>query len=320
MNARENLRFKLDNRARDVLNCREENFSNEIRIFYEFIRSNPLLNGILLEIESLDFDLEAYLQNGERHRRFIQFPDNYLDKVALCHSIMKAISDGKPLSTLSKPFIHITSSRNIDDICHAISEQYFLPLYKYFVEKIEDNSNMLYLLDRYRHRTEWFHKKRLFLLYQQNSKYGEDLLAKDLQEYLHNQGIDYPFSTPLSPSGRSDLIGLIYTSDPMVLEVKLFDLSKGYGKEYIRKGLTQAYRYTLDYGKSVGYLLIFNLDEKDLTFEKTPDDPIKSIRLGDKLIYILVVNIFEQHKSASQLKKPLPYIIEDSYLKNLDED
>jgi hypothetical protein len=318
MNTKENLRFKLDNKAHDVLNSREENFSNELKIFYEFMKSSTLLNGILLEVESVNFDLDHYLHENAG-RRSIPFPDKYIDKIALCNSLMKAFAN-REMGCLSSLFTNMTSSRNVNDICHTISQQYFLPLYKHILEKIENNGNMLYLLDRYRHRTEWFQKERLFTMYKDNTSHGEDLLTKDLQEYLHSQGIDYPFSTPLSPSGRSDLIGLIESTDPLVLEIKLFDLNKGYGKEYIRKGLTQAYRYSLDYGKPVGYLLIFNLDEKDINFENASDEPVKSIRIGDKLIYILVVNLFGHQKSASQLKKPLPYIIEDSYLKNMNED
>jgi hypothetical protein len=40
----------------------------------------------------------------------------------------------------------------------------------------------------------------------------------------------------------------------MVLEVKLFNLERGYDKAYIRKGLVQAYRYILDYGNQQAIL------------------------------------------------------------------
>ena len=35
MNIIENIKFKLDNRAQSVLNSREENFNNEVNIFYD---------------------------------------------------------------------------------------------------------------------------------------------------------------------------------------------------------------------------------------------------------------------------------------------
>lgn len=100
--------------------------------------------------------------------------------------------------------------------------------------------------------------------------------------------------------------------------MKLFNLEKKYDKAYIRKGLTQAYRYALDFSKPTGYLLVYNLDEKDINFEGNQE--VKSIIIGNKVIYIIVVNIFVSNKTASQMRKPLPYIIEDSYLANFDED
>ncbi|MEN2766841.1 hypothetical protein [Ornithinibacillus xuwenensis] len=224
------------------------------------------------------------------------------------------------LSSLSSLFMHISSSRKIEDRCRIIAEQYFYPLYEYIYERIEDSSTILYLLLRYTFRTEWFHKNRLFTLYESDTKRGEDNLTLDLQEYLHNHGMDYPFSTPHSSSGRSDLVALLETNDPMVLDVKLFNLDKGYDKAYIRKGLVQAYRYALDYGKPTGYLLIYNLDKRNLSFEMNENSHVKTVKMGNKEIYIIVVNLFTDGKSASEIKKPLPYIIEDKYLLNFQEE
>ncbi|MCM3547826.1 hypothetical protein M4D48_04465 [Alkalihalobacillus clausii] len=317
----ENIKIKLKNRASRVLNAREENFNTEIKIFFDFINSNHLLNSIIKEIEKRNFSIQSYLEQGgeRRHKRFIEFPNDYLEKIALCHSIMTLFAKNE-VNVLSTLFMHISSSRSIDDRCRIIAEQYFYPLYEYIYEQIEDSSTILYLLLKYVYRTEWFHKNRLYSLYEGDTKRGEDNLTLDLQEYLHNQGIDYPFSTPHSPSGRSDLVGLLETEDPMVIEVKLFNLEKGYDKAYIRKGLVQAYRYTLDYGKPTGYLLVYNLDKRDLSLEINDKSPVKTVKIGNKEICIIVVNLFSDGKSASELKKPLPYIIEDKYLLNIQED
>lgn len=315
MNTNDKIKFQLNNKAENVLNSREENFKSELKIFFDFIKNTPLLNAILIELEQMTFDLDKYLQDG-RHRRFIHFPDNYNEKMSLCLKIMGGFIESK-FGALSGVFLNITSSRNPDEITRTIARQYFYPLFIHFYEGIIEQSNMLYLLTRYRYRTEWFHKERLMALFQTDTKHGEDNLTLDLQEYLHSQGIDYPFSTPHSPSGRADLVGLLESADPMVLEVKLFNLAQGYDKGYIRKGLTQAYRYSIDYGKPAGYLLIYNLDSRDINFEG--NEVVKTIILGNKIIYIIVVNIFDNGKTASELKKPLPYIIEDSFLINLEE-
>lgn len=248
MNTKENLLSKFNNKALTVLNTNFDNHKSEIKIFYDFIKSKPMLNAALIELESIEVDIEEFRSNRYK------FPDNYLEK------------------------------------------------------------------DRYRHRTEWFHKKRLFEAYNSDTTNGENILTTDLREYLHDQGIDYPFSETISSSGKPDIIGLVDTSEPSVLEIKLFKQDKKYDKGYIRKGLKQAYQYALDYGKSIGYLLIFNLDEKEIEFENEKKEPIKSIQIGNKVIYIIVVNVFCNTKSASEMRKPLPYLIQDSYLKNIEED
>jgi len=316
MNYYENIRFQLENKMKNILSAREKNFRAEIKILYEYLNSVSLLSAICKEIESIQFNDKEYLKE-ERNRRFIEFPDDENSKIALCYSIMHRFINSE-ISVLSTYFMDLTRG-NFDDRAREISRLYIVPIYQYIVEKIEESSTILYLLDKYRHRTEWFQKKRLFGLYNQDTQSGEDNLTLDLQEYLHSQGIDYPFSTPHSPTGRADIVGLIDTPDPLVLEVKLFNLHRNYGKDYIRKGFTQAYRYAIDYGKSVGYYLIFSLDERDLNFEQEPGEKLKSITIGDKTIFIIVVNLFVSNKTASQMKKPLPYIIEDSYLKNLDD-
>jgi hypothetical protein len=48
--------------------------------------------------------------------------------------------------------------------------------------------------------------------------------------------------------------------------------------------------------------------------------PVKTVKIGNKEICIIVVNIYNDGKSASELKKPLPYFIEDKYLLNFQEE
>lgn len=207
MNINKRIKFQLDNKANAVLNSREVNLKSEIKIFLDFVQKTPLLNAIYIELEQVEFDFDTHLQNG-RNRRLISFPNDYNKKISLCLSVIRNIMEGK-WGVLNTRFLDITSSRNVDNISREVARQYFYPLYMYFCEKIAEKSTMLYLLMRYRHRTEWFHKRRLFELYNSDTKHGEDNLTLDLQEYLHSEGIDYPFSTPHSPSGRTDVVSLL---------------------------------------------------------------------------------------------------------------
>jgi hypothetical protein len=312
---------QLERRANSVLNSNESSFSNEIKIFYDFIKSNNKFKSILKEIELVKFDSKQYLDDNDRNNPQgpIVFPNNYMNKIALCDTIMKEFMN-KNFNCLQSKFSNITSSNNTNYICTEIANRYFNPLYEYFCEQVEEYNNILYLLNKYRHRTEWFHKERLFNAYKKNTAHGEEILTKDLQEYLYDQGIDFPFSTPLTPSGRADIVGQIEEKeeDPLVLEIKLFNLEKNYDKSYIRKGLMQASRYALDYGKPTGYLLVFNLSNKGIEFENIGNNNFKEIEIGEKTIFIICVNLYPS-ESASKIKNLSIYTIEDSYLKGKEE-
>ncbi|MFB0843225.1 hypothetical protein [Paenibacillus oleatilyticus] len=316
------LKTQLENRIKSVLASTYGNFHNDIKIFLDFVESNAVLRALLEELKTVEFNYNQWINDYDNYSSgYSPTPDHYLKKALLGYFIMSDFANLK-LDCMSDPFLQIADPRvDYNKRCHLIAEIYFMPLYEYFNENIQHVSSVLYLLDKYKHRTEWFHKEKLYKMYIDDTRRGEDNLTLDLQEYLHNQGIDYPFSSPRSPSGRADLIGQLETPDPMVLEVKIFNLENNYNKTYIRKGLTQAYRYALDYQKPVGYLVVYNLDERDLVFEKNEGSlQYKSIRIGDKTIFVLVIDIYPSPKTASERQKPLPYVIEDSYLLNLNEE
>jgi len=311
---RDDMIYQFKNRAQTVLNVGNVNFK-EVKYFYDFLEENSLFKGLLKGLESIDFDVKTYIDEMKAKHNLYNYPERHEEKIILFNYIIRAFLRKE----IDENYFMGMMKNSPKDLYGGIINKFFIPVYDYFCERIKSSENMLYLLDRYRHRTEWFHKERL-LERIKSKRNREDILTKDLQEYLHNQGIDFPFSTPSSPSGEVDLVGLIDTSNPLVLEVKLFDLESSYDKKYIRQGLWQAYKYARDYGKPIGYLLIFNLDKRDIEFEMLDGESVKSIQIGGKIIYILCVNLYKNEKSASKSKVEV-YIIEDNYLKKfLDEE
>ena len=99
----------------------------------------------------------------------------------------------------------------------------------------------------------------------------------------------------------------------MALEVKLFGGQNNYNKDYIKKGFKQAYHYAKDYNKEYGYLLIFNLGENILSFNLNNKDDFLSVQYGNKIIFLIVVNL-NINKSASQNKNLENVIIDENYL------
>ncbi|MGC1930737.1 MAG: hypothetical protein WA667_17340, partial [Candidatus Nitrosopolaris sp.] len=117
-------------------------------------------------------------------------------------------------------------------------DQFFVPFFNYLTSRIEQQSVVLYLLQKYKARVEWYKstKEEIFKKYKIEAaqRAGEDFLNENLRQYLFEQGINYPFSEAHSPSGRTDIIAGLDTSDPLVLEVKIFDPTNQYDKSYIK--------------------------------------------------------------------------------------
>lgn len=171
--------------------------------------------------------------------------------------------------------------------------KYVDPLVHYLLDQIEAASSVLYIFERYKTRCEWFDKTELRQLYEGSQGSQEHVLDKNLRRFLFDQGIDNPYSTPSSPSGRADVVGLLNTKDPLVLEVKLFDRGKRYGKDRIVRGFRQIVSYVNDYSKPIGYLFVFNMDEAevDIVTSQTTKHWPPRIVFGGKTYFIIIVNI-----------------------------
>ena len=308
------LRSDLQTRKNRVLRANNSTFVLELKGFFNFINSKPILKRLREELDPGRpvFTKDNVLEMGPnipeletvRLKHCLGILDycvgiegedefeNFL--VHLCYNISEAIEYKESLNLFR-------------DIC-------FLPFYEYLDEHVEDYGIILYLLHRFKFRTETFDREYICKLYESDPKRSESLLDNKVRKFLFDQGVDYPLSTPLSPSGRSDIVADLHTEDPLVLEVKILDLDRnGYDKSYIRKGFKQIFDYANDYNKSVGYLLIFNATEVDLTFNLKNKSETK-IELGGKTFHIVVVNIYPDTTPSSKKGKLKPYTIEESFL------
>ena len=137
--------------------------------------------------------------------------------------------------------------------------------------------------------------------YTEASKNFEQIFEDDMRLFLFEQGIDYPFSTPKSSSGRADVISNIDTNDPIIVEIKILDKKRNYGKNRIKGGFSQIVSYSNDYNKSVGYLVIFNMNNETINF-KLNDGTITTtpvINFNSKVYYVIVIDLVSE-KSASK--------------------
>jgi hypothetical protein len=167
------------------------------------------------------------------------------------------------------------------------------PLINYLHDRINDGNNVMYIIEKYKKRTEWFDKAKILDTLNADTQKSEAIVDQNFRQYLFDQGIDYPFSAPKSPSGEADVVADIGEDKPLVLEIKLFDLERGYDRAYIRKGFRQIHDYMNDYSQSVGYLVIFNCTPKSIVFntkikgEKWPP----RITIDHRTIFLIVIDL-----------------------------
>ena len=293
-----------------VINSDDKTLSTNINILLAFLNENFITKTIIDELRlNPNYNSEwNFTQLGGMHGSVdLNLPNDEEGYAALSLSILeKYVNDTRSLINLFYRFVRKQPIRYFNNI-------FTKKLMEYIDMRIDEGNIILYILNKYKVYCEWFNKEELMQEYMNNTIRGEDLLTRDLRKYLFNQGIDFPFSEPSTPSGKPDLIYGIDTQDPLALEVKLFGGQNNYNKDYIKKGFKQAYHYAKDYNKEYGYLLIFNLGENILSFNLNNKDDFLSVQYGNKIIFLIVVNL-NINKSASQNKNLENVIIDENYL------
>ncbi len=197
----------------------------------------------------------------------------------------------------------------------GLYEFFVEPLCNYVDEQLDNQSVMLSLLMRYKQRSEWFYREQLYKKSQipnNSKKQGlEKLLAVDLYAYLYDQGVNFHIE-PSSMPGAIDLIAAQDTSDPLLLDVKVFD-NKGRNKSYLRRGFHQVYAYTQQYNEPFGYMVIFNVSERSLRFALKCSGHIPMVLHNNKTIFLLVIDINYPPTSPSKLGilKPVEILEEE---------
>lgn len=311
------LRYRLQQRRDAVLKSDHNSIKANIHYLFSFINNNTLLKSICNELASHENEImtpESWLSsdNGRGNRGTIPMFDNEVLYSCFCQAMLKHLlkSNDNGLGIIHEVSLKRHLVEQVDDF----NEKYVIPFHEYIDERIDDFNSTLYLLQKYKYACEWFERERLYNHYRADESRGEANLDRDLRRFLFLQGIDYPFSSPLSASGRADVIAELDTDHPLVLEIKIFDIDKGYERAYIRKGFRQAYDYSNDFNEPIGYLFIFNTCERDLVFDLKEDGMPQKVIFGDKTVYIIQADIFIYDKSSSKRKKLDPYVIGEDYL------
>lgn len=290
-----NLRVEIQEMLNRLRKSTIDQFAHNLKFFFDKIDRNQQLLGIINEKISIynysDEELEKFANNSGPYQEEVYF-DNEAQRMVFSYLYVKFI-----IKQCKSFDIHRRSyfSGGFREAMETIIDDYLTPIVNFLHDQLDKSNSILYLLEKYKKRVEWFTKQNLLTLYKSAEKSYEQILEDDLRLFLFDQGIDYPFSTPKSTSGRADIVGNLETDDPIVIEVKIFDKTKGYDKKRIYGGFTQIVKYANDYVKSVGFLVIYNFDDIEINFKLSNDGKNwpPSIIFNQKTFYFILVNCFE---------------------------
>jgi len=326
----QDLQVNLRDRLRRLLVADCEDAGHEVRLVTGWIEQQPALRGILAEAERAEPDLDrdglgnALSQGGSGLGRSFRWPNQTeAGRAMLVWHLMRRMAaedrDGTDGPRIVITYAHAVSSEtNMTDMWREFAERILRPMFDYLDERAGAESSLLYTLERYVRRVEWFERDDLYQHYLANRRNGEEIYDRDLRKFLFSEGINMPFSQAKSASGLSDVLTDLDTDDPFIGEVKLFD-ADNHGKRELATGVNQATQYAQDWRKTTGYLVTINLSGRAL---ELPTDGPKGVwppylELGGIRVYLITVRALPT-PTASQQGKPRPVSVTREDLINPD--
>jgi hypothetical protein len=301
------VRYKLQKRQKRINTAGFQTFHSTLLQTWGFLQENQLTKGIL-------DDLERRFPDGGQHADKMMAGEALIGNTesehnAICYWVVKkCVEAGKPQIEFQIGR-QVGGASQLDDAVEAFRLTYLEPLFDYIDEQIDDKRTMLVLLKKFKHRCEWFRRAAMFARFKEDTGQGEKELARNLYEYLHDQGLQFHIE-PESASGRVDLISAQSGKDRLVADTKLFNPERGQDRGYIIKGFRQVYDYLKDFNESFGYLVIFKTCQQDLAIPtQLQESSVPFVTHNNKTIFLVVIDIFDYPESASKRGKLQAYEI-----------
>jgi len=261
MRYRQDLKVRLQERYRQIYKTTHSVYGWEMARVRSFILETPALKAIIDSANRHQPDLDPARWVSEKFGRYqLDWPASEEGRSKVVWHLINRWADGEDATQVAWS---LSTEKNADAALREMTQLVIEPLVDYLQERLGTDSEILYLLERYRRSVELFERERLFQEYESDTKRGEKLYDTHLRHFLFEQGIDYPYSQPASASGLADIVSGLEGDDPLVCEVKLFD-NASYNVAYLAQGFNQALQYAQDYGKTTAHLVIFNLSDKPL--------------------------------------------------------
>jgi hypothetical protein len=292
------IRDKLQKRVRRLYSAEYQHFPILLRVFFHFFDDSPILSGVRDELMARTVQKDVSAKLDQLLEGEAVYGSTEAESAAIGYHVLKKIA-AEPERDLVLN-IALNLSGNSEECLETARAVFLEPFYEYIDEHLDDQQAILYFLRRYKHRCEWFHGVRLRQAVANETQKGEKVLALDLYEYLHDQGIDFHVE-PQSSSGIPDFVADQVGQDRVIADTKLFWPERSKGKSYIISGFHQAYVYACDFNEACAYLVIYKMCGEALTFlVPATKSWFPSLTVNNKTIFFVVVDIFEHGAPASK--------------------
>ena len=296
-----NLRVRLQDRRNRMHRIDMIQYESELRQFLEYLENTPYIRSLLDLLHSCEpLNFEKWKTEEAAGRR-VMLPGSETERAKICHMVLQECTsdtEGNAAIGWGQKFC---ISTKYAEMYEAVTNSILEPLVNYLHDRIDDSSHVLFALERFKSKVEWFRQAELHRRYEKNTGQGEASLNLVLREALFDYGIEYPFSEPVSPSGRADVVAMLDSDDALVLEVKVFDPDRQRGKGHICQGFHQVNRYADDYQQNVGYLVVFNCSDRQIVFSSEAGSEVPPrITHDGKTFFLIVVDVNPNRLSASK--------------------
>ena len=311
------LRYKLQSRVRRLNSTDYTLFHFSLKQFWRFLQKSTVIFGIIDDLKKRYPQMSEEIDpmfSKEIRKDGLLWDDEDKQAAASIFIVERCINsdDQRVEVNIGRRY---SDEQNYNNIIESFKGIFLETMYDYIDEKLDDQRLLLGLLKKYKQKCEWFQRDYLYNLCSNNTSKGEKMLVNHLYKYLHDQGIQFSIE-PQSASGEADLVSIQSGEEAIVADAKIFWPEKGKGTNYICKGFNQTYLYTTDYNEPFGYLVIFNMAEKDLRFSlENSSLNFPFIVHNAKTIYFITINLFLHETSASKRGKAKSYIINETDLR-----
>ena len=254
----QDLRVRLQERRNRLYRAGARSYHEELQYFLNFLDENSYTHSLLTMLdENSSVDFEEWETGVKGRGERPSFPEAEEGRAKICHQILRRCNAAQTPGEWQKWLRTFSTENTHDGQVRDLTEAVVDPFVGFLHDRIDDGGNVLFVIQRYKLQVEWFKRNELYCLYKNNTSVGEANLDKHLRAALFEGGIDYPFSQPSSPSGEADVVALLGSNDPVVLEVKVFDPELGRNSRHLSQGFHQVLRYSNDYNQNLGYLVPF---------------------------------------------------------------